>query len=301
MTVEDTGNAVYGGIEAGGTKFVCAVGSGPEDVRAQTRIPTTTPDETIAQVIAFFREQHRDARLTSIGIGSFGPVDPNPASPTYGYITSTPKPGWAQTDLARTIERTLSIPVGFDTDTNVAALGEQRWGAARGLDTFLYLTVGTGIGGGGLVNGELMHGLVHPEMGHIRVPHDRQTDPYAGACPYHGDCLEGLAAGPALGDRWGQPARALPTDHPAWPLQARYLALALVNFICTLSPQRIVLGGGVMQQRQLFPLVRQQVQALLNGYVQSSEILEAVESYIVPPGLGERAGVLGAIALARRL
>ncbi|MDQ3855261.1 MAG: ROK family protein, partial [Chloroflexota bacterium] len=180
-----------------------------------------------------------------------------------------------------------------------AALGEHRWGAAQGIDTFIYLTVGTGIGGGGLVNGQMMHGMLHPEMGHIRVPRDVAIDPYPGNCPFHGDCLEGLAAGPAVGLRWGQRSNTLPPTHPAWELEAHYLGLALVNFICTLSPQRIVMGGGIMAQEQLFPLIRREVQSQLAGYLQTAEILEALESYIVPPALGARAGVLGAIALAR--
>ncbi len=177
--------------------------------------------------------------------------------------------------------------------------GEFRWGAAQGLDTFVYLTIGTGIGGGGLVRGSLLHGLIHPEMGHIRVPHDRQADPFAGACPYHGDCFEGLANGPAIEQRWGTRGELLPPDHPAWALEARYIALALTSYICTLSPQRIILGGGVMKQAQLFAMVRQQVQQLLNGYVQSPEILQRIDRYIVPPALGDKAGVLGAIALAQ--
>ena len=284
----------YGGIEAGGTKFVCAVGTAPDDVR-ETRFPTTTPDESINRAIAFFREQ---PRITAIGIASFGPIDLHPDSPTFGYITTTPKPGWANTDLAGAIKRALGVSIGFDTDVNVAALGEQRWGAAQGLDTFIYLTIGTGVGGGGLSSGKLLHGLIHPEMGHIRLPHDLARDPFPGACPYHGDCLEGLASGPALEKRWGARAETLPPDHPAWKLEARYLALALVNFICTLSPQRIILGGGVMEQAQLFPLIRREVQQLLNGYVQSPVIIENIDAYIVPPGLGKRAGVLGAIALA---
>jgi len=288
--------SIYGGIEAGGTKFVCAVGSGPGDIRSQTQFPTTTPDETLGQAIEFFRSQPDD--LDAIGIASFGPVDPNPASPTYGYVTTTPKPGWAQTDLTGTIGRALGVPVGFDTDVNGAALGEYRWGAAQGLDTFIYLTIGTGLGGGGLANGRPMHGLIHPEMGHIRVPHDWEADPFAGTCPYHGDCLEGLAAGPAIEGRWGQPGATLPPEHPAWELEARYLALGVVNFITTLSPQRVIMGGGVMQQTQLYPLIRREVQALLNGYVQAPEILDQIDAYIVPPGLGNQAGVLGAIALA---
>ena len=289
---------LYGGIEAGGTKFVCAVGTPPDDMRAEAQFPTTTPEETIGRAIGFFSAQPEVP--AAIGIASFGPVDPEPASPTYGFITTTPKPGWAQTDFAGAVRRASGLPVGFDTDVNGAALGEHRWGAAQGLDTFVYLTIGTGIGGGGMVRGKVMHGLVHPEMGHIRLPHDVEADPFPGICPYHGDCLEGLACGPALEARWGQPAETLPPDHPAWPLQARYLALALVNLICTLSPQRIIMGGGVMKQRQLFPLVRAEVQALLNGYVQAPEILEEIDRYIVPPALGDRAGVLGAIALAER-
>ena len=194
------------------------------------------------------------------------------------------------------------VPVGFDTDVNVAALGEWRWGAAQGLDTFLYITVGTGVGGGGLSNGRMMHGLLHPEMGHILIPHDRQADPFPGHCPFHGDCLEGLISGPAIEERWGVPGETLPPDHPAWVLEAHYLALACVNFICTLSPQRIILGGGVASQLHMFPLIRREVQALLAGYIQAKEITtNDIESYIVPPALGARAGVLGAIALAEQV
>jgi fructokinase len=235
-----------------------------------------------------------------LGIAAFGPLDPNPASPTYGRITSTPKPGWANIDFAGPVGRALSLPVYFDTDVNGAALAEGRWGAAQELDTFIYLTIGTGIGGGAVAGGRLLHGLLHPEMGHVRLPHDWQQDPYAGHCPYHGDCLEGLAAGPAIGERWGQRAETLAPDHPAWALEAHYLALGLVNFIVTLSPQRIILGGGVMEQPQLFPLIRRRVLELLNGYVQSPRLLEGIDMYIVPPALGNRAGVLGALALAQQ-
>lgn len=287
---------LFGGIEAGGTKFVCAVGSGPDDIRAEVRFPTTTPQETIGRAIEFFRESGEG--IEAVGIGSFGPVDLNPASPTYGYVTTTPKPGWLNADFAGTVQRELALPVGFDTDVNVAGLGEWQWGAAQGLDTFIYLTIGTGIGGGGMMSGKMMHGLVHPEMGHIFVPHNRERDPFAGVCPYHGDCLEGLASGPALAARWGQPANTFPPEHAIWPLQAHYLGLALLNFICTLSPQRIILGGGVMNQPQLMPMVRKEVQKLLNGYVQTPEILNDIDNYIVLPKLEGRAGVLGAIVLA---
>lgn len=294
----DTG-ILLGGIEAGGTKFVCAVGTGPDDIRAEIRFPTTTPAENLSQCLAFFREQvERYGELTAVGIASFGPVDPHPHSPTFGYITTTPKPGWANTDFAGVIGQALGVPVGFDTDVNGAALGEWRWGAAQGLDTFIYLTIGTGIGGGVMVNGRLLHGLIHPEMGHIPLPHDWAADPFPGRCPYHGDCLEGMASGPAIADRWGKPGGDLPPDHPAWELEAHYLALALHTFICTLSPQRIIMGGGVMAQPQIFPLLRQKVQASLRGYVQHTAVLENIDSYIVPPALGAQAGVAGAIALA---
>lgn len=290
---------LYGGIEAGGTKFVCAVASGPGDVRAEVRFPTTTPAETIGRSISFFQEQAALAPLAAIGIAAFGPVDPNPLSPTFGYITTTPKPGWANADFAGAVGRALGVPVGFDTDVNGAALGEHRWGAAQGLDTFLYLTIGTGVGGGGMVGGQLMHGLIHPEMGHIRMPRARDDD-FPGICPYHGDCFEGLACGPALKARWGKPAETLPPDHPAWDLEAQTIALGLCNYIFTLSPQRIIIGGGVMAQEQMFPLVRRKVQTLLAGYVQSPAILgDGIDTYIVPPGLGNMAGVLGAIALAQ--
>ena len=287
--------ALYGGIEAGGTKFVCAVGSGPQDLRDLKRIPTTTPSETIGRVIDFFN-LHKG--LSAIGIAAFGPVDLDTKSPTFGYITSTPKPGWAFTDLGGIIGRTLKVHVGFDTDVNGAALGEHRWGAAQGLDNFIYLTIGTGIGGGAMVNGKLVHGLVHPEMGHILLPHDIKADPYKGHCPFHGDCFEGLANGPAILDRWGQPAEVLPANHPAWALEARYIALALHNYICAYSPQKLILGGGVMEQPQLFPKVRENVVQMLNGYIRAKEIMKDIDNYIVPPKLGKQAGVLGAIALA---
>ncbi|TET86294.1 MAG: ROK family protein [Anaerolineales bacterium] len=292
---------LWGVIEAGGSKFVCAIGHGPNDIRAEVRFPTTTPGETIGRAIDFFKAQQAiHGPLTAIGIGSFGPLDPDPNSPTFGYITSTPKAGWTNIDFVGRVQHVLAVPIGFDTDVNGAALGEWRWGAAQGLSTFVYLTVGTGIGGGVMVNGCLLHGLIHPELGHIRVPHDRDEDPYNGCCPFHGDCFEGLASGPAISERWDQPAETLVPDHPAWELEAHYIALALANYICTLSPQRIVLGGGVMQQAHLFPMVRQQVQEQLNGYVKSPAILESIDRYIVPPVLGERAGVLGAIALAQQ-
>lgn len=292
---------LFGGIEGGGTKFVCAVGTGPDNIVDEIRFPTTTPAETIDTALGFFRGAvAKGATLRAVGIASFGPVDPNPASPTFGYVTSTPKPGWANTDFAGPVRAALGVPVGFDTDVNGAALGEGTWGAAQGLDTFVYLTVGTGIGGGAMVEGRMLHGVMHTEMGHIRIPHDFDADPFPGNCPYHGDCFEGLATGPSIEARWGHRAETLPPDHPAWALEAHYLGLACANFVLTNCPQRIILGGGVMQQAHLFPMIRREVQASLNGYVRIPEILRAIDSYIVPPGLGNRAGVLGAIALAMR-
>jgi len=299
--MSDASPLLFGGIEGGGTKFVCAVGTEAGEILAETRFPTTTPDETLARSLDFFKERIRTlGSLASIGVASFGPLDPRPASVSYGHILPTPKPGWTNADIVGPLREAFDLPIAFDTDVNGAALGEWRWGAARGLDTFVYLTIGTGIGGGGLVNGKLMHGLLHPEMGHIPLPRDPELDPFKGNCPFHGDCFEGLASGPAMEKRWGQKAETLPSDHPAWELEAHYIALALHNFICTLSPQRIILGGGVSQQPQLMPMIREKTQDSLNAYVQSKAILENIDAYIVPPALGGRAGVLGAIALAQQ-
>ncbi len=292
---------LYGGIEGGGTKFVCALGSGPDDIRAETRFATSDPPSTIAKALDFFREQTRQHGMpAAIGVASFGPVDLRRESPTYGHITTTPKPGWANVDILGEISRGSGVKAAFEMDVNAAALAEWRWGAGQGVDSLVYLTVGTGIGGGALVGGRLVHGLVHPEMGHMLIPHDRGVDPFPGSCPYHGDCLEGLATGGALEKRWGKRAEELPPDHPAWALEAEYLAAGLVNLILALSPERIVLGGGVMGQAQLFPLIREKVRAKLAGYVASPAISEGINDYIVPPGLGKRSGVLGAIALAQQ-
>jgi fructokinase len=286
----------YGGIETGGSKWECAVATGPEDVRAAVTIPTTTPEETIGRAIAFFE---REGPVGAIGIGSFGPIDSKPDSPTWGHITTTPKPGWANTNVGDEIRRRLSVAVAFDTDVNAAALGEHRWGAAQGLDTFCYVTVGTGIGGGGMAGGSLLHGLVHPEFGHVRIPHDRRADPFDGVCPYHGDCWEGLASGRALKARWGRPASEL-DDERVWELEARYLALGLVSATYILSPERIVVGGGVLKRRGLVERVQREVAALLNGYPSAPDGT-GMADYVTLPSLGSRAGVLGAIALAEDL
>ena len=278
-----------GAVEAGGTKIVCAVGSGPDDL-AEERFPTEDPETTIERICEFF-EGFSD--LTSIGIGTFGPAGVNPNEPkTYGHILNTPKPGWKNTDLAGSLREKLSLPFHFDTDVNAAALGEGKWGAAQGLHSFVYITVGTGIGGGAVIDGQIAHGLLHPEIGHLRLPRDPERDAFEGCCPFHGDCLEGLASGPAIERRWRKPATELPPDHEAWKLQAHYLALALTNLTLTLSPQMIILGGGVMEQEQLFPMIREELAEQINGYLKPPEI--------VPPGLGNRAGILGAIALAQQ-
>ena len=294
--------ALIGSVEAGGTKMVCAVGTGPDDIRDEGRFPTTTPEETLARVIDYFRtwqDEHGEA-IAAIGYGTFGPCDPHPDSPTYGWVTKTPKPGWSDTDVVGPLRAAFDVPVGFDTDVNGAALGEHLWGAARDVDTLVYLTIGTGIGGGIIIGGRILHGLIHPEVGHIAMPRDPGKDPYPGSCPFHGDCLEGLASGPAMGGRWNVPAVELAPAHPAWDLEAHYLALACRTLICTLSPQRIVLGGGVMEQLHLFEKVRARTLELLNGYVQAPEILEHIDDYIVPPGLGNRAGAAGCIALGQQ-
>jgi fructokinase len=279
----------YGGIEAGGTKWVCGIGTGPDDLHALETFPTTTPEETLAQVAEFFTQ---NGGVTAVGVGSFGPIDLRS-----GHITTTPKPGWKNTDVVSALRDALEVPIAFDTDVNAAALGEQRWGVAKGLDTFCYFTVGTGIGGGVMVGGRLVHGLLHPEAGHMLIPHDRDRDPFAGACPFHGDCFEGLASGGAIRQRWGKPAEELAERSEVWELEAEYVALGVVNVICVVSPQRVILGGGVMKHPSLLPLIRGRVHALLAGYI--SALDGNIDEYIVGPALGDRAGVLGAIELAR--
>lgn len=287
----------YGGIEVGGTKWVCAVADRDGQIVARTTFSTTTPDVTIAQAVEFFRA---NGPLSGIGVGAFGPIDLHPSSPTFGHVTTTPKPGWAHTDLVSPFTDGLDVPVVFETDVNAAAFGEWRRGSCVGLDTFCYVTVGTGIGGGAVVHGRLLHGLMHPELGHIRVPHDWKRDPFKGSCPFHGDCLEGLASGPALLQRWGQPAELL-SDDVAWELEADYLALGIANVVHTLAPQRIVLGGGVAKQAELLPLVRSRLLEVLAGYIDVPALRDptALDGYLVPPALGDLSGVIGAIELAR--
>lgn len=280
---------MFGAIEAGGTKFVCAVSDENFTIKERVSIPTTTPEETMTEVFAFFDQYE----LTAIGIGSFGPIDVNKESDTYGYITSTPKTAWKFYDFLGSVKNRYSVPIGWTTDVNAAALGEIKLGAAKGLKSCVYLTVGTGIGGGAVINGELLEGYGHPEMGHIPVRlHPNET--YKGTCPYHGDCLEGIAAGPAIEGRFGKKGHLLTDQEEVWEMEAYYLAQALMNYTLILSPERIVLGGGVMKQKQLYPLVRQKFAELINGYVRVPDL----EQYIVAPGLEDNAGILGSLLLA---
>lgn len=291
--------AVYGAVEGGGTKFNCLVGSGPDDIRAEIRIPTTLPTETMAAVVEFFRQYEASSgeKLQAIGVACFGPVDLNPDSPTFGRITTTPKAHWAGADIVGPLKAAFNVPVPFEVDVNGAAIGEARWGAAQGLHTFVYYTIGTGIGGGAMINGQMLHGLMHAEMGHMVAPHIAGDD-FEGNCPFHDHCLEDMATGPAIEKRWGVSAEQLPPDHPAWELEAEYIAAAMQTTVCMLSPQRIILGGGVMSQSQLFPIIREKTVKRLNGYIQKEEILQHIDSYIVAPGLGGKAGMLGALAMA---
>lgn len=284
-----------GAIEAGGTKFVVAIGNENGELEKRASFPTTTPKETLEQVFAFFD----DSGIEALGIGTFGPIDPDPKSPTYGFITTTPKPYWGNYNLLGALQKRYAIPMGFDTDVNGAALGELMFGVAQGLDSCLYLTFGTGVGGGAIVEGRLLHGLLHPEMGHLKLIR-RSDDHYKGHCPYHGDCLEGLASGPAIEERWGQKGDQLPMDHQAWDLEAFYIGQALAAFILILSPKKIILGGGVMKQKQLFPMIHHYTKEFLNGYIVKDILLNHIEDYIVSPGLEDNAGICGALALAKK-
>lgn len=311
---------LIGGIEAGGTKMVCAIcevdsaaigevaasyqtgevsrSQGMKTSDTQVRIlervsiPTRGPEETFSDMIAFFKGKGIEA----LGIGCFGPLDLNRNSRTYGYITKTPKPGWADCDVVGTFERALQVPVGFDTDVNAAVLGEVAWGAAQGCDSAIYITIGTGVGVGVYSNGSLMHGLVHPEAGHILLA-KHPADTYEGKCPFHPNCMEGLASGPAIEARWGKKGTELAERDEVWELEAYYIAQAVANYIMVYSPQKIILWGGVMHQEQLFGMVRSRVKEMLNGYVHHEMVEERIDSYIVPPALGENPGILGAIRL----
>ncbi|MFH1477519.1 MAG: ROK family protein [Verrucomicrobiota bacterium] len=284
---------LIGAIEAGGTKFVLGIGNESGEILERLTIPTESPRVTMAKAANFFK---RFPAVEALGVGCFGPIDPQLNSPTYGYITTTPKTAWAHYNIVGELIKSLNVPVAFDTDVNGAILGELTWGAAKGLTSAVYITVGTGIGGGGIVEGRMVHGLLHPEMGHIAVKR-YERDGYKGKCPYHRDCLEGMASGPAIEERWGRKCYELTAVNEVWAMEAFYLAQALVNIILIISPERIIMGGGVMKQTQLFPLIRCEVQKQLNGYIQKEQFLAGMDKYIVAPMLGDDAGLCGALAL----
>jgi len=283
-----------GALEAGGTKMVCAIGDEHGNIFDRASFPTLTPEETVPGLIDYFK----DKGIEALGIGSFGPLCLNKSAPNFGDITTTPKLAWKDYPLRRVFAEALGVPVGIDTDVNAAALGEATYGAGQGIDSLVYYTIGTGVGGGALVDGVLIHGMVHPEMGHMLLRPDPRDPAPHGFCPYHDGCIEGMANGPAIEKRWGVSAKELPEDHIAWEIEAEYLAQMCVNTIVTLSPKKIVLGGGVMHQLHLFPRIRKRTLELLNGYVSHPALLEHIDEYIVPPGLGDNAGAVGSLLLA---
>ena len=283
-----------GALEAGGTKMVCAIGDESGKIYEQVSIPTETPEITMPKLISYFEER----KIEALGIGCFGPIDPDKKSETYGYITSTPKLAWADYNIVGTMEKSLMIPVGFDTDVNGSVLGEVTFGQAKGKKCVVYVTIGTAVGAGIYIEGKLLHGMLHPEAGHILLT-QRQDDTYEGTCPYHKTCLEGLAAGPAIEARWGRKAVELKDDARVWDLEAYYIAQAIVNYILILSPQMIILGGGVMHQEQLFPKIRSYVKKMMNGYIKTKEMAD-LDHYIVPASLHDDQGIMGALELGRR-
>jgi fructokinase len=290
----------FGAVEAGGTKFVVAVGDDRGQILAQERFPTTDPNTSLAAATACLRRHAgKFGALASIGVASFGPVELDKSSARHGFIGRTPKAGWSGTDIAGAFAREFACPIGFDLDVSAAALAEHRWGAARDVDNLVYLTIGTGIGGGMLVNGAPIRGLMHPEVGHIyprRHPLDAGFD---GVCPFHGDCLEGVASGPAILARSGASLQQLGADHPQWEIEADYLGQLCAQLVMTVSPQRIIMGGGVMQQARLLPLIRERLRHWLGGYIDRAEILTRVDRYVVAPELGDDVGIRGALILAQ--
>ena len=282
------------GIEAGGTKMVCAVSDAELSLKGSAVFPTTTPEETIGEIINYFRKFDIDA----VGIGSFGPIDLNPKSPTYGNITKTPKTGWSDFDFVGVFKKAFGVPVGFDTDVNAAILGEVYKGAAYGCNNAIYITIGTGVGVGVYCNGGLVHGLVHPEAGHIPL-NRHPEDSFEGSCPFHKNCVEGMASGPAIEKRWGKSPKLLIENDKVWELEAYYIAQAVASYILTYSPEKVILWGGVMHQDKLFDMVRSNVKEILNGYVHSEMVDSKIDQYIVKPALGEKPGITGALCLAR--
>ena len=287
----------FAGIEAGGTKFKCIIASGPEDVLAEAVFPTTNPEETLPIVTNFLQEAAKRLKITlrGAGLACFGPLDLDTHSSTYGWITSTPKIAWRNYPILQYFQENLKIPVLIETDVNGAALGEGRWGSAIGLSDYVYMTVGTGIGGGVIHNFAPLFGMTHPEIGHMKIQ-SHPEDPFPGNCPYHTTCLEGLANAPSLAARWNTDPALLGDDHIAWKFEAFYLGQAIHNLILVCAPKKVILGGGVLRRKGLIERTRAETVEILNGYVES-RYLEDMNEYIVPPALGDRAGVLGAIAL----
>jgi fructokinase len=287
------------GVELGGTKCVCILGTSPGDVRAHERLATSDPATTLGDIETILDAWRVEfGAIAALGVASFGPLDLRRASPSYGYITQTVKSGWSNTDVASRLAKRFAVPIGFDTDVNGAALAERRWGAAQGLDDFAYITVGTGVGVGMIVNGRPVHGSNHSELGHMR-PVRLPGDTWPGICSFHGACVEGLACGPAIQARAGMPPDRLAADHPVWDSVAHALGQLLHTLVLATAPKRILLGGGVMNaQAHLFARVRQNLQRSLNGYVQLDEVSAGIDRYVVPPGLGPSSGPMGALTLA---
>ncbi len=291
------------GLETGGSSIRCCIASSPFAIVTKYQIPTTKPEASMDKVIAFIQNELTSKKLAikSMGIASFGPVDLHRESPTYGSITSTPKLEWQDFPLVQYLKNAFSFPIAFDTDVNAAALAELNWGAGSGLSDLVYVTIGTGIGGGVICNHQLVHGVIHPEIGHMYIRHDSANDPFGGNCPFHQDCLEGLASGSAMEARWGVRPNELPHAHAGWELEAQYLAQMALNLTLTFSPQRIIIGGGISQHSGILPKIRSAFQQQLNDYLRSPLYKQQLDSYIVAPKLGQDAGILGAIALAQSI
>jgi fructokinase len=291
-----------GAVELGGTKTVALVAKDKDHIVAKKVIPTLSPEQTVQDLADFFHlvQEKYNIAIDSIGIGSFGPLDLNPDSETYGFITSTPKKGWVFFNIKSAVENACQVDVIIDTDVNAAALGEYLYDPEKSIQNLVYITIGTGIGAGLVINNRIIHGLVHPEFGHMRITHNREQDPFSGVCPYHHDCLEGLASGPAIEERWNTRPQNLPKDHPAWQLEAEYISYGLVNLICTVSPELIILGGGVMNNKNLYDFIRVHTKKILSGYIKTSALEDKIDKYIIAPRLNADSGIIGALYLVEQ-